>query len=30
MKPFAFTQSAEAKKWLIVVILALLALTILF
>lgn len=30
MKPFVFPHSVEARKWLIVVILALLSLTILF
>jgi len=30
MKPFVFTQSVEVKKWFIVAILVLLALTILF
>jgi len=30
MKSFVFTQSVEAKKWFIVAILVLLALTLLF
>jgi len=30
MKPFVITQSVEAKKWFIAIILVLLALTVLF